>query len=193
VSGLQIPRIQISQTSAMLGIDADLGEQSIQQPKADVEIKTVQPKLQINSEQGKLFVDSSRAWDALGRGPALETMSRIYSQAKDIALQGIAKIVQDGNRMAAIHTGENAIAELARESTNDIKFDEFMYMGEASVDNVDVRFEPGKLDIQVESGRVELNVQPNRPIVDYHRGKLDIYMQQYPKVEITPPQIDYRL
>jgi len=185
---LPIPQLQIRQEYARLGIDADAGTLDIKQPTATFEFNTEQPKLDITSEKGALFIDSSKAWDALGHGPFLETMNRIYTKATQVALQGIAKIVEDGNRLAAINQGGNAIAEIAKEKGAD--FFEFEFMGDASVNNVSLHYQPGKLNIQVKEGKVNLNTHPNRPEINYNRGKLDIYLMQYPKVEITPPNID---
>lgn len=188
---LPIPQIQIRQQYAQLGINADIGIQDIKQPRATFELTTERPKLNIHSENGVLYVDSSKAWDALGHGPSLETMSRIYSRAREVALQGIAKIVENGNRLGAIHKGGNTIAEIAKEQG--AEFFEFEFMGDASLDNVDLHYEPGKLDIQIEEGEVNLYTHPNPPEINYTRGKLDIYMIQYPKVEIIPPKIDIKV
>ncbi|MCZ8514874.1 DUF6470 family protein [Paenibacillus filicis] len=185
---MSIPHIQIRQQYGQLGIDAELGKLDIKQPQATFEITTERPKLDIHAEQGVLYVDSSKAWDALGHGPALETMSKIYSRAHEVAMQGIARIVEEGNRLAAIHEGGNAIAEIAKEKG--AEFFEFEFMGDASVNNVDMHYVPGKLDIQVHEGKVNINTYPNPPEINYTRGKLDFYMMQYPKVEIIPPQID---
>lgn len=185
-----IPQIQIRQQRAQIGIDADLGQLDIKQPKATLEITTEPSKLEIHSEKGVLYIDSSKAWDALGLGSSLETMSRIYSKARDVALQGIAKIVENGNRLAAIQNGGNAIAEIAKEKGDE--FFEFEFLGDASMNNVELHYEPGKLDIQFKEGKVNVNTHPNPPEINYIRGKLDIYMIQYPKVDIIPPQIDIK-
>lgn len=185
---LSIPQIQIRQQNAQIGINADLGVLDIKQPKATFEITTERPVMEIHAEKGVLYIDSSKAWDALGHGPALETMNKIYSRVHEVAMQGIAKIVEDGNRLAAIQCGGNAIAEIAKEKG--AEFFEFEFMGDASSGNVSMHYVPGNLDIQVEQGKVNITSHPNRPEINYTRGKLDIYMMQYPKVEIIPPQID---
>jgi len=189
----RLPQIQISQQYGRIGIDADPGQLDIQQPKAKQELTTTPAKLEIDANPGQLIIDNSGWHDALGHGPTLQAFNRIYSECRNIAMQGIAKIVEDGNRMAAIHTGENAIAALAQESTKDIDFYEFMYMGEASYDNIDIQYEPGPFHIQFEPAKVEHRVTVNPPIINYHRGKLDIYMLQYPKLEITAPQMDMKI
>lgn len=187
------PQIQIHQQYGRIGIDADLGWYEIHQRSATQEITTDPSKLEIHTTPAELIIDNSKWRDALGNGPFLEVMNRIYSQCRSIALQGIAKIVEDGNRMAQIHTGENVIASLARESTNDIDFFEYMYMGEASLDNIDIQYNPAKVNLHFTPAHVNHRIEINRPDIQYHRGKLEIYMLQYPKVEITPPQMDLKI
>lgn len=187
---ISIPKMQIKQETALIGIDADLGTQDIKQPRPTYEMQTERPQQDIRQPRGELEIDQSRAWDALGQGPILQAMSRIYSQCHDIAMQGIAKIVEDGNRMAAINLGGNPIAEIAKELSTE--HSEFDYYGEASIDNVDITYTPHQAEINLTNGKININVQVNAPEIEYNRGKLDIYMKQYPKVEINVSQIDYR-
>ncbi|AFH59222.1 DUF6470 family protein [Paenibacillus caseinilyticus] len=187
------PQIGIHQQYARIGIDADLGQFQISQSPASLEISTTPAKHDYHTEGGKLTIDNSAWRDALGNGPHLEVMNRIYSKSQSIALQGIAKIVEDGNRMAAIHTKENAIAALAADSTKDIDFREYMYMGDAAYDNIDLNYEPARVIRDIQPAQVHINVTRNAPEIQYNRGKLDIYMQQHASVEFTPPQIDYKI
>lgn len=186
-----IPTIQIRQYPAKLSIDADLGKQNIRQPRATMELQTEQPKVEIRQPRGELKIDQSKAWDALGLGNILESMHRIASEAHRVALQGVARIVDNGNRLAQIHLDTNPIADNAEQ----LRFEhfEFDYYGPASYDNVDITYRANKPEIQPVEGKVRLHTQPNKPEIDYIRGKLDIYMVQYPRVEFTPPQIDMKL
>lgn len=188
---MTIPQIQIHQQYGRLGIDADIGKQYIEQPQATLEIRQPQAELHISRTPGQLEINQDRAWDALSLGNNLETMHRIYSMASDMALQGLARIVEKGNRMASIHLGGNPIAEMARDWQR--TFPEFNFAGEASVDNVDITYTPGKVSIEVTPKHVEINTQINKPIHRYERGKLDIYVRQQPRVEIIPPKIDERI
>lgn len=185
---MRIPHIQIRTQDALLSIDADMGKQHLEQPRAAIDMKQVKPEQHFRTEAGRLEINQDRVRDALAVGNHLETMSKIYAMAPDIALQGIARIVEKGNQMASIHLGGNPIAEMAREWQR--TFPEFDFRGEASFDNIDIRYIPSELSIETTPGRVELNVQVNKPIHQYERGKLDIYLSQYPKVEIIPPRID---
>lgn len=185
---MTFPTISIQRIDARIGMSTTPGSFEQRQPKANLQMETRPAQLMMHSPPGELTIDQSRAWDALGVGPHYEMMNRIYSESKNIALQGIARIVEDGNRMAAIHTGENAIADIAQQ----IYFDSvpFDVRGPASFDNVDIQYIAHRPQIEVQEGQVNINIQASKPEFIYHSGKLDIYMQQYPRVEITPPKID---
>lgn len=188
---VSIPSLQIHQQYARLGIDADIGQQDIRQPRASINLQTVRPQLKIHSTQGDLQIDQSEAWSALGVGGHLAMMNHIYSEAHNVAMQGIARIVDNGNRLAAIHKGFTAIPDIARQQA--LEFFEFNYLTPASYDNVDVFYTARPPEIVVEMGRVDLDARVNPPQIEYIRGKLDIYMQQYAKVDIIPPQIDLQV
>lgn len=188
---IKIPKIQIHQQYAKLGMDADKASMEQRQPAATMDLSTTKPQLQMKSPSGELKIDQSRAWDALGCGGILEAMNRIYDQADSLFLQSLQRMVERGNRLAEIHTGVNAIAENASELF--LTYPQFNYYGPASPDNVDIHYTARKPQIEVERGQVNLDVQMNRPELIFQRGKLDIYMLQHGKVEFTPPQIDLRI
>ncbi|MDQ8734022.1 DUF6470 family protein [Paenibacillus sp. LHD-38] len=188
---MQIPQIQIRTQPALISIDADIGKQHLEQPTATVDMEQIRPKQHFRTTSGRLDINQDRVWDALALGNNLQTMSKIYSMASDIALQGLARIVEKGDQMAAIHLGGTPIADMARDWKR--TFPEYDFRGEAAYDNIDIQYTPSELSIETTPGRINLNVQVNRPVHEYERGKLEIYMSQYPKVEIIPPQIDQLL
>jgi hypothetical protein len=191
VVDIQFPQIQIRQQPAIMIIASEPGTQDIKQPGPTMEMQIERPKQEIRQPMGDLEIDQTRAWDALGQGPILEAMTRIYSQAKNEALRGVARIVENGNLMGDLRYKGNPIADIALQST--LEHSEINYYGEASYDNVDIRYTMHKPEISVEDGKVNIYTRVNPPEIHYNRGKLDIYMKQYPKVEIIPPQIDLQL
>lgn len=185
---MSVPSIQIRQTHAKIGIETTQGQLEIRQPRPDLELEQVPTKLEMRQPNGELKIDQSRAWDALGRTPILEVMNRIYGQARNIAMDGIARIVEDGNKLAAIHEETNAIADLAQRTT--VSFPEMQYAGQASGLNVDIDYTVHKPEINAIQGKVKINSRVNKPQINFHHGNVRIYMRQYPKVEFIPPQID---
>jgi hypothetical protein len=186
-----IPTIRIEQQSALLGLTTHAGNMEIRQPQASMEMRTTPLKIEIQSPQGELRIDQSRAWDALGIGSRTTFLNRIYSESKQIVLQGIARIVENGNRMAAIHNGSDAIADIAAEQA--FASGGINYLGEASYDNVDIEYTPHKPIFQVDPGSVQIRITPNKPEIQYHPGKVDVYMARYPSLKFIPPQLDVKI
>lgn len=188
---MNIPQIQIQQIPARLGMDIEPGRQDLQQPRPTMEMEQIRPQLRIEQSVGHFEIDQERAWDALALGNNLQTMKKIYSMASNMALQGLARIVEKGNQMAAIHHGGNVIAEMAQDWKR--TFPEFDFRGEASVLNVDMVFRPGNLSIEAQDGRVDLRVRVNPPEHRYERGRVNLSMEQYGSVQITPPALDMQV
>lgn len=183
--------IRIEHQPGKIGIDVQRGQMEIRQPQATVEMHTSPLKIEISSPQGELRIDQSKAWDALGSGSNATFMSRIYSEAKQIALQGIARIVENGNRMAAIHQNTDAIADIAAEQA--FESGGVNVLGEASYDNVDIDYIAHKPEFAVDRGSVDVHITANKPEISYIPGKVSIYMQQVPRIEMIPPQIDMKV
>lgn len=186
-----IPTIRLDIQSAKIGIDIQRGQWDIRQPQPTVEMHTTPTKIEMRSAQGELHIDQSKAWDALGIGSNVTFMNRIYSESKDIALQGIARIVENGNRMAAIEKKGNPIADIAAEQA--FEPSEMNYLGEASYDNVDLDYTQHQVEYDVNPGSVSIQITPHKPEISYTPGKVSIYLQQYPKVEMIPPEIDTKV
>lgn len=178
----------IRQTYGQIGIDADLGQYSIRQPKADLQITTHEADMQIHQQPAEMRIDQSRAQAAYTGGGFLDVSRRMNSNIRQIFLQGIAKRVDEGNRMAQFFKPGNTIPEIIADDWHDNPFVE--YRGEASSDNVDVEFTAHPTEIEVQPRKPDINVQINKPEIEYTRGKLDIYMQQYPSVQYIPPVLD---
>lgn len=185
---LPIPSIQIRQQHARIGMEAELGQYSMRQPKATLELKTTLSRMEVDAQDAVLHIDQSRSWDAINGGKLESFNNRIYSQMREILLEGISQMVREGKQLADVHNGRNAIADIARNARSNVP--QIQYFGPASVHNVDIEFTVAPMDVRVIEGGVDLHTQPNRPEVEYHRGRLDIYMQQYASLEIIPPQIN---
>lgn len=180
--------LQIRQQQGLLGIDADLGQYSIRQPKADLQIESNPATIRIDQHQPELSIDQSRAHAAITGGPQLEMTRRLYSSVKQIYLEGIAKRVEQGNRMTEFFKPGNTIAEVYGKEQALPNLGE--YRGEASIDNVDIHFYIRPMDIEIEKGSVDIGVRVNKPEIEYQRGKLQIYMMRYPSIQFIPPEVD---
>lgn len=185
------PILQIRQTPGLISIDADPGTYSIKQPKAEINMHTSPARWNIQQYMPELKVDQSRAFSAYHGGHMLEMNQRIYSGIEQLYLQGIAKRVEQGNRMAEFFKAGNTIAEIYGTDTEPRSFPEFR--GPASYDNVDIQFNHRPPTIEYQPAEVDIQVKVRRPEIEYTRGNLDIYMRQYPSVQYFPPELDTRI
>lgn len=185
------PILQIRQTPAVIGIDADPGAYSISQPKAEVNVTTTPGQLTVQSTQPELTIDQSRAWAAYNGGNMFDMNKRIYSGIQQLYLQGIAKKVEQGNRMAEFFKPGNTIAEVYGTDTEPNSFPETR--GPASYDNVDIHFETRAPQVNFRAAHVDIRVERRSPEIEYTRGKLNIYMQQYATIQFFLPEINVQL
>lgn len=187
---MSIPQIQIYQQSGSIGINGQRGQQSLQQPRASVNMRQVAPVLQISQPNGNLQIDQDKAWDALGLASNRTVMNRIYTQAENVALKGIARRMQDGERLGNLAklNGNNPIPGMAKDWRETSI--EYNIKAPASCLNVDVNYTQGNLSIDAQAGYVDRDVQVNAPINNYTRGQLDIYMLQRPSIDVIAPHID---
>lgn len=180
---MNIPQIQISQTLGQISIRQNSGGIEIEQPKAQMEIKSDLPDLIIEISRGGLEIDQKKAWAAYGIMSPLETRERIYSQVKDLTNQWIAQIAQKGDQMAAIHKSTDVIAELAQYKT--VSFPELNYVGEASSSNVDLNYQPDQLSFHSERAQVDIQVLLQKPIIKRIPAQVHIGMERYQKLQIS--------
>ncbi|MEK4276642.1 DUF6470 family protein [Paenibacillus sp. FSL R7-0026] len=183
-----LPVLQIRTTPTLLSIDADLGQFSIRQPKAEVQLNTRPAKLTVESHPMRLSVDQSKAFSAYTGGNMIDMNARIYSGIQQIFLQNMAERVQQGNELAAIHKPGNTIANIIGSDWQARPFPETRTP--ASSGNVETRVYTQAPDINFTPAVSEMNVIVNRPEIEYNRGKLDIYVKQYASIQYTPPAID---
>ncbi|MFC3747563.1 DUF6470 family protein [Paenibacillus sp. GCM10012306] len=185
------PILQIRQTPALLGIDAEPGSFSITQPKAEVKTTTTPGELTVQSFRPELQVDQSRAWAAYHGGNMLDMNKRIYSGIQQLYLQGLARRVEQGNRMAEFFKPGNTIAEVYGTDTEPNSFPEMR--GPASYDNVDIHIETRAPQLDYRPAKVDIEVERHQPEIEYTRGKFDIYMKQYASVQFIPPEVGVQL
>ncbi|OKP90583.1 hypothetical protein A3842_03155 [Paenibacillus sp. P3E] len=185
------PILQIRQTPAVIGIDADLGAFSITQPKADVTITTTPGELSVQSSRPELTIDQTRARAAYNGGSVLDMNKRIYSGIQQLYLQAIARRMEQGTRMAEFFKPGNTIAEVYGTDTEPNSFPD--PCGTASYDNVDIHFVTSAPEVRFKAAQVDIQVERHRPEIEYTRGKLDIYMQQYASIQFIPPEVNVQL
>ncbi|WP_410512609.1 DUF6470 family protein [Paenibacillus sp. BR2-3] len=185
------PIVQIRQMPALIGLDTTSGSLSIIQPKADMQITTTQGEWSIYQSAPEMTIDQSQARAAYTGGPYSEMSQRIYSGIEQLWLQGIAKRMEQGERMANFFKPGNSIAEVYGEDWQPISYPETR--APASIDNVhiDVRVVPVQMEYR--KGEVNIQVEAHKPEISFTQASVDIYLRQRPSLTFIPPGIDIQL
>lgn len=179
---MNLQRLSIHQTLGYIGIQTAPGQLSIESQPGKLSIEQPPADLNIKTPPGDLKINSDAAWSALGVGPNLEWSNNIYSQMPAIAMQGIAKIVEDGNRMADLSSHENAIADLAEEALSDTNPVE--YTTAPAIDNVRVQYTPHSPIIEFTPHSPNIQYTPQKPQIDFRMGSVNVYVRQRQSIDI---------
>lgn len=177
-----MPRMQIEQQRAEIGLDQFPGEMRIEQPHAQITMETESAQVHIDRELSELHIDQSRAWAAYALIPPVTVTKTIVNNVKQIYPQIVAKIARDGDRMADFHLSNNVFAELAKEWPRELN--EYDIAGPASRFNVDLEYIPEQLEMYVEGGRFHYEVQPQKPQIEHVPARVDVYLRQKPYIRI---------
>jgi hypothetical protein len=172
--------IRITTQNAQIGINTTNAQLSIQQPKAYHELNIVDPSLDIHTEHVKVQIDQTQCFNESGL-KNMEALTRDFAaQGKQAALEGISRRSQEGDRLAAISNGGNAIAEIAlsnRFTTHVFDIDT-MPKSRPTID-----FIGGTVDIVVHDGYVDVQSQKNKPVIDVQLGDVEVSMLQYQDIK----------
>ncbi|SDX28371.1 DUF6470 family protein [Paenibacillus sp. CF384] len=189
---MKLPYIRAESQKGLIGIESRPGNFDIQSKPADIQVETTPTQISAPTPTPVLHLNQDRMWAAFNGGKLPEFVNRIYSQMPEIALQGIAHIVEKGNRMGDLRIKENPIPEIALEEmlagAPDIEV-----FGPASYHSVDIEFEINRPDVKIEVGKVDIQVQTHKPEINFQRGGVKVYMKQYPSVSFDVGELDVRV
>lgn len=175
--------IRITTTRAQIGINNTPAKLEIKQPKADVKMNITQPKMKIHSEQSKVNIDQYQCFAECGQKNDRDLIKDNAAFSKQKALQGIARIVKQGNQSAAIGNGVDPTPSQAKENAYGM-FEKDFDIGVIPKSRPKITFTGGKVDIKATPGEVNVNVKTNKPNINYTRGKLEVYLKQKNSINI---------
>lgn len=181
-------QFQITTQPALQEMSSKMAKLSIRQPRPEFQIESPRAKMDFKQPRPGMEIDQSQAWRAYNGGTALEINQQIYSELPRLFLEGLAKRVEQGNRLAEFHLPGNSIAEIYG---SDWKRDPFVeFRAPASYDNVDIHVTRNPPQISIEPIPPRMSAKTYTPEIEYQPGFLEIRMKQYGSIEIIPPQID---
>lgn len=186
--------LRITTRHGLVGINTTQGKMNINYGKSNFRIQTKKPKMNMEITQPKVKIDQSKPLAEIGLKKISDFIKTNAGKGKQVCSQGISRIVQQGNELARIETGSNAISSQARYNAFD------QYKKEVNIDFIpksrpQVDLQEGKVDINLEKGEVSIQSKPQEVNLDYNVGKIEVYLRQKPFIDIeyTGNNLDFKI
>ena len=175
--------LEIRTTPAILGHNITKPKQSIEQPKAQVEGGFTLSQVRVEATLPKVTIDQNQSFNESGLKDVKSFSEDYVAFAKQKMQEGIGRIAEQGNQLANVHEGGNAIADQALHNAFDQFYHEF---GMVTMPRTrpQINLVEGQVDINVTKGQNNQRVVAQKPRIDYQLGKIERYMEQYSSISI---------
>lgn len=179
--------LNISQQNAKIAISTTRPVLNLQTTRPQIEINSQAAKLEISQAKGELEIDNTAYRYSIGI-KNLQDMARDNSEeGRQIVIETIGRIAEDGDRMARIESKENVFANMAAEAN--IKEAPEITWAPIQAPNIrynltpaQIDYIPGKLDINLRRGSIDAQLE---------RGTVNISMAQYQSIKFWTTENKY--
>ena len=184
---MRFPQIQITTTDIQMEYTVTRPFQQIEQPKADVQIEQPAATLEMRTTNPKLEINRDQFWRDLGMVPTGEMIQEDAQKGRQELLKGIARRAQEGRQLmetAGKGMGAEPIRNIAKQNHGPKRPGPYNIKFIPSYNAVKINFTPGTLDINIEKNAPKIDVKVNKPKMDFTYGEIHGKMVVRPDVEI---------
>ncbi|URM33453.1 DUF6470 family protein [Cytobacillus firmus] len=182
---MQLPRLQLTNTMAMLGLEQTSSKITIRQPLPDVKMRQPNAEVQIQKSKGHLEIDQTEAFADANLKHAFASIKDWTAKAKQKVLQNISKEVSEGKRLMKIEdTKESVIPQIAKEKSEPPpKVLNIGYMPK-SAESIKFHYQPSEIEVKVKTHNPEIKFKTHNPSINFIPGDLRIYLKQMASLQI---------
>lgn len=152
-------------------------------------LKTTRPQLTIDTEpaiveirqpRGELEIDNRPFRASYGLKDHGEFLRDCAELGRNTAFETIGRLAQEGDRMARVESGEDAIVAMATES-NFVPGPDITW---SRLEPPAIHYTARQPEFNPIAGKVNLEVEPGTVELDYRPGSVNIRMAQYASVKL---------
>jgi len=180
--------LYITQTYAKIGIERIPSRLEIKAESARLDIHQRHAKVNIDTELPKILIDQYEAFASAGLKNNMDIVKDGAQKGKQKCLEYIGKTVTDGDTLAAIENGVNAIAEIAKRDlykTHEFNIDCIPKVGpKITVVGGEVDFEVEKDSDGLNNG-VESRFLPGNLEVNFTPAQVRVFLAQYASIKFN--------
>jgi hypothetical protein len=174
---MQIPRLRMQSTQAILGIEKSNSSIQIQQPHARMELQQPKATIEMNRTPPKLNIDQTQAWADMNLKSILRRNEETAQEGYQAWMKYLAKTAQEGSELMKIENGGGVIAAQAKRNAQLPKH-EFGLGFIPSPFSVKFNYQPGNVQVTPHTYDVVSNIKAKKPIIHYQPGSVNYHLQQ---------------
>lgn len=174
--------LEITKQNAVLGWDTQ--KASLNQSgnaTRTLELQIEKPLLEMQTTLPKIQIDQSQPFAEAGLKNIKAFMSDSMNYSLQVVSRGIARIIDQGNSFAEIHTGVDPIPDQAIYNAYDMFDKEFNY-GAIPQSRPSITLQRGEVNTSLKRGTVLNNSAPQKVEMNYSPGQISYYMKQYESI-----------
>ncbi len=177
-------RLEMHSTPMKLAMQSTRARQEITTDKQNLKLESEPSQFTINRMKSELRIDQSACFAEMGSKSPEQFSADNASYGYSMVLQGIERVVDQGNQLAAIENKSDPIPDQANYNAFG-QFEKSFNMQKPTGAKPNINFTPAKLDIQYKPAKVHNQSTYQKPQIEYIAGKLDISVAQYNSLEIS--------
>lgn len=174
--------IQINTVKPQIQLEITEPKMHIEQTSGELSIRTTDTEMVIDKEMPKVKIDQYQCFAEAGLKNNRDLSKEFAQLGYQKAMEAISNIVSEGDTLMNIQYSKgNTIALIAKSakwgSEKEFNFD----MIPKSRPKISVE---GHLEVNWNPGKVDINYTPKSLKINFQRGKVEVYLNQKPNIDI---------
>ncbi|MBO0997841.1 hypothetical protein IOC57_08790 [Bacillus sp. SD075] len=180
---MQIPQIRLQSTAMKIGLNIEQPIQQIEQRPAVQSIEQPKAILEIQTTPGKLTIDQSQAREDMDLKSLSRRVDEFAQRGYQDWLAGMARRSQQGTELRHIEKGGNALADQARHNSKG-PGKQFNLGWIPSHFSVKLDYQPAEVKIEAIAQKPIIDARINRVNHTYTPGSVDVEILQKNALDI---------
>lgn len=174
-------QINISTQPARLEYNIKNAQLNLQSKRPVLQMETAPATLETHQPRGELSIDMTPCRYSIGLKNNADFARDNAELGRQTAREAVARIVQEGDRLAHIESKADALADIAADAC----YTEVPEVTLAHIDLPNIQYQANAVQFNPIAGKVNYTVQPGTVQADYQPGSVDVQVVQYPSVQFS--------
>lgn len=182
---MQLPRLELHNIFAQLGIQKSNSSIEIKQPKAELHYNQPQPTIEIHKSKSRFEIDQTEALADANLKHPFRLIKEWADKAKQKVLHSLSEKAMEGDRLMNIEgQTKSVIPDIAREESQTPPKPINISFMPSSADKVKFYYKPSEINVEIKTKEIHFDVKTYNPNIKYNAGDFNIYLKQKANLQI---------